>query len=88
MCVFFLFVGLCSAAEGAFWALDPTRNQGTCPREIQRGWFKNSCLKLFHKSLLRETRGARNPNLQVTITHAWNVVASFRFNFRSDFQQE
>ena len=50
--------------------------------------LKNSCLKLFHTSLLRETRGVRNPNLQVTITHAWNVVASFRFNFCSDFQQE
>ena len=40
----------------------------------------DKCDPAFHaKALLRATRGARNPNLQVVITHAWHVRSQHEF---------
>ena len=50
-------------------------------KHLDLGHLKTVSMLIFHYILVRATRGVRNTNLQVAITHAWHVCSQHSFGF-------
>ena len=52
-------------------------------KHLDLGHLKTVSMLFFITSVLRATRGVRNTNLQVAITHAWHVCSQHSFGLLS-----